>query len=254
MTQLAEPALLRAWEAGQGRHPVDQALAMLALALPETSRDELASLPVGRRDAHLLAIYERTFGSHIEGLVDCPQCGNTLEFSLLVADIQQPPAAEMKDHIYRLSAAGYQLQFRLPNSFDLAAIALPAGKLPALQADSDLTPVRDLLIQRCLVQATLENEPVRASDLPEPVIDALVREMAAYDPQAEVQFNFTCPDCAHGWQALFDIVTFLWARISAQGQRLLQEVHALARAYGWSEADILAMSNARRQYYLSQVT
>jgi hypothetical protein len=33
----------------------------------------------------------------------------------------------------------------------------------------------------------------------------------------------------------------------------LNEVHMLAWAYGWREADILAMSSARRQFYLERV-
>ena len=38
--------------------------------------------------------------------------------------------------------------------------------------------------------------------------------------------------------------------IAGRALRLLGHVHALARAYGWREADILAMSPARRQVYL----
>jgi hypothetical protein len=33
----------------------------------------------------------------------------------------------------------------------------------------------------------------------------------------------------------------------------LREVHTLAWAYGWREADILAMSPARRQFYIELV-
>ena len=41
--------------------------------------------------------------------------------------------------------------------------------------------------------------------------------------------------------------------MDARAQRLLMEVHLLARAYGWREADILGMSPARRNAYLQRV-
>ena len=43
------------------------------------------------------------------------------------------------------------------------------------------------------------------------------------------------------------------AELATQAKRLLREVHFLARAYGWREADILAMSARRRQAYLEMV-
>jgi hypothetical protein len=108
------------------------------------------------------------------------------------------------------------------------------------------------LVQRCVLESR-QAEEVAVTDLPESVVAALVARMAACDPQAEVNLTFTCPECAHEWGALFDIVTFLWAKISAQARRLLGEVHTLARAYGWAEAEILALSPARRHAYLAMV-
>ena len=52
---------------------------------------------------------------------------------------------------------------------------------------------------------------------------------------------------------MFDIVSFFWAEIDAWARRVLREVNVLARAYGWRESDILALSPVRRQIYLSMV-
>lgn len=73
------------------------------------------------------------------------------------------------------------------------------------------------------------------------------------DPQANVQLNVSCPACSHQWQMTFDILSFFWTEISAWAQRILREVHVLASAYGWHEADVLAMSSMRRQCYLQMV-
>jgi hypothetical protein len=49
---------------------------------------------------------------------------------------------------------------------------------------------------------------------------------------------------------MLDIERFLWAKINAVARRLLHEVHILAQVYHWSEAEILALTPTRRQFYL----
>ena len=44
--------------------------------------------------------------------------------------------------------------------------------------------------------------------------------------------------------------SYLWHEVDAWALRLLRDVHRLARAYSWREADILALSPSRRQCYL----
>ena len=112
----------------------------------------------------------------------------------------------------------------------------------------------NLLVRRCVSQALRDGTEVTVETLPEMVITALSTRIAESDPQAEVQLDLTCPSCAHRWQLTFDIVSFFWMEISAQAKRLLREVHILARAYSWREADILSLSPARRQFYLEMVT
>jgi hypothetical protein len=62
--------------------------------------------------------------------------------------------------------------------------------------------------------------------------------------------NLACPECGHAWQERLDVDAFLWAQLSARARKLLVEVHTIASAYGWGEAEILAMHPMRRQAYL----
>ncbi len=78
--------------------------------------------------------------------------------------------------------------------------------------------------------------------------------LAKTDPQAETLIDLTCPACGHGWTVALDIGSFLWTRWNALAKRLLREVHVLARAYGWREPDILALSWIRRQAYLEMAS
>lgn len=246
MRALSGQEILHIWELGLKQHPIDRALTILAVASPEMSQDELATLSLGQRDARLLSVRERTFGPRVAGLAECPKCQGKLEFFLDVSDIRMAPDKNNNntDQFQQLTADSFELRFRLPNSLDLKAIA----------SCRDVVAAHNLLVRRCLLQTCQDGVEVPVEDLPETTIAALAAQIAEHDPQAEVELELNCPACRHRWQIIFDIASFFWNEICIQAKRLLRQVHTLARAYGWREADILAMSAARRQFYLEMVT
>jgi hypothetical protein len=242
MTYTHGPDVLALWEAGVGRGPVERPLALLAAAEPGRSWDELASLPIGRRDAALLALRERFFGRPMPGTVACPDCGESLEFELDVRGLRD--GAEIADEEGdEICIDGRRYTFRLPDSTDLAAIA----------ACTDIEAARALLARRCLVGAADEGPASADEPLTGEVVEALAARLAERDPLAHLELDLECPACGHGWRTGLDIADFLWTEVGAEAQRLLRDVDTLARAYGWAEADILGMSAARRQAYLEMV-
>jgi hypothetical protein len=241
---LTGEALLRVWERGASLHPVDRALTILAAVHPEVAPERLAALSVGRRDTALLRVRQATLGPAVRGFVACPTCGEKLELALdggdLEAAIYPIPDEAAGSFEEAFAMDRYSLRFRLIDSFDLAAAA----------ACPDPSAGRAELLRRCVVGAERDGVPVTPADIPEPIIRELAGRMAEVDPQAECRIDLTCPVCDLRWQAPFDVVDFFWAEIAAAARRLLREVHGLARAYGWREADILAMSSRRRRAYL----
>lgn len=244
VSALSEQDIIRIWEIGQARHPIDRALAIVAVVKPSMSWEELTTLPIGLRDSYLLSVRERTFGPQLDSRAQCPACDEPLEFVLNIDDVRVEPLDDDTDGIHETSCDGYELRFRLPNSLDLAAAA----------GCDDVVIARNLLVQRCVLQVDRCGETIATEDLPESVITVLAEEMSERDAQADVQLNLNCPACGHHWTITFDIVSFFWAEISAQAKRLLYEVHTLAQAYGWREADILSMSATRRHFYLEMVS
>ena len=240
MRSLGDADILAVWETAHRYHPVDQAIALLMTAEPEHSRDELASLPLGRRDARVLALRLATFGDTLNSCGTCPQCNEAVEFEISCSALRTPDA---EGHERTLDAEGYQLRIRPLTSFDLAAAAGAA----------DVTEARRVLLRRCVVEARRNEAFVNADELPEAISAAVAQAALMIDPQAELLFELACPACEHQWQATLDIAHILWKEVDARAQRLLMEVHLLARAYGWREADILGMSPARRKAYLQRV-
>lgn len=241
MQGLSSADILRIWEVGLRRNNAERALLILAAACPELAGDAVAGLAVGQRDALLLEVRAQTFGPDLAATARCPACAEPLEFTLRIADLRVTDGSAVRaGSRLTWAGAGWEVVFRLPTAADLAAIGDLADPQAAAQA----------LLARCVLQACRDGAEVPASALPDDVAAALAAEMAAHDPQAELLLDLSCPACGHDWQAPLDIAAFFWAELAAQARRLLREVDVLARAYGWPEADILALSAPRRQAYL----
>jgi len=244
MRRLTGQEIVRVWEVGSEQHALDQAITILRAAFPEVSRDTLASLRIGQRDACLFEVREQLFGARLSSLAICPACSEQIEFVLNMADLPITPGIEPVEDILTLTTDEGELHFRLPNSLDLAAI-VDSHEIPA---------ARTQLAQRCILQANRDGGEVAVEELPETLIAAMAAYMDNCDPLAAIVIPMDCMACGYSWHILFDIVPFFWTEIAAQARRLLREVHTLACQYGWCEADILAMSTVRRQFYLEMVT
>jgi hypothetical protein len=252
MRALTPVELLAVWEQGLSAPPGEQALSLLAAACPDLGWEELERLPIGLRDGLLLTLRELTFGARLASVMPCPACGERLEMAFGAAEIRAAPPRRVPTEGVMdtrspenlvVTQDGYRVEFRLPDSRDVAAVSEP----------DDREEAGAQLLDRCLLVVSRDGVAVPTRALPAAVAQAVTERMAEADPQAEVQLTLVCPTCGHSWQTLFDILTFFWAEINAWALRALREVHILAAAYGWCEAEILALSPRRRQIYLELI-
>jgi hypothetical protein len=244
MHPLSASELLTVWERGGDQTSVQQAMMLLACASPEISPGYLARLSIGRRDGFLLTLREWAFGPHLIGMATCPRCGDRLEFSFEVADIRATPEREPEpDEEFSIAVCDYEVAFRLINSQDLLEI-LDSG---------DLVSARRILLDRCILAVSYRGIESSLDSLPDSVVNRVAMEMELLDPQGDLQLSLSCPSCSHRWEAPFDITSFFWTEIEGWVRHILRDVHTLARAYGWRESDILAMTAKRRLIYMELV-
>jgi hypothetical protein len=241
MRGLTASDVLDLYERGQQEGAAERALLMLEAWGPRTTPEVLANMSVGKRDAHLLQLREEMLGPDIEGLANCPGCGESLELSFRVAEVLIQGDVDPAEW-YFLEVDGYEVRFRLPRASDLVAI----------ERQADLTLARRALIERC-VESTRAGRPRSVARLPSSVVRQVGLEMAASDPQAIVDLRLMCPACDQEQTVSFDIASFLWSEIQAWVPRVLKEVHELASAYGWDESEVLSLSPWRRHAYLAMV-
>lgn len=197
---------------------------------------------LGTRNAALLGLRSRLFGPSQSLRCDCPRCDATAEFTIdcdaLARELQpKEPTAGM----HRLDADGHRVEFRLPDIDDLRRAAEAQAFVPALLR---------LCVTRC---ETDEGEACDPAALPARIADALSRRMEALEPGASVVFELACPACGERWPASMDVGQVLWTELQDGAERLVLDVDALARSYGWSEDQVLALSPTRRAAYLQLV-
>ncbi len=207
------PELLALWERASALSPIDRSLALAEAA--GRRRADLLQRPVGSTNRGVLDLRQRLLGDELAATAWCPTCGERAECTVAVAqfgDGDGPVAGEFGG-----------VRWRAPTPADLLAVLATADPVGALRA-------------RCCGDA----EPPAA----------LEAVLAQADPLAETLLDLQCPACGATFAADLDIGAFVWQEIEAAARRLLLQIDTLARTYGWTEADVLALPPVRRAAYL----
>lgn len=237
MPALTARAILEVWEQAITLPAYGRTL-RLWLSLCSRPEDDADNVTVGQCDRALISVYRSLFGNRVVCRADCPKCheDHELDLDLNMFNTPQPTVTQPK---LRLGTS--TLQWRFPRARMLTHLtARPQAG----------TTARSQLIRECVVEVRQGKKllPVEAwpSDLPE----RLAEVMSAADPLLDPRVALECTGCGYAWSVCFDIAAFLWSEIDVVARRLMNEVHRLAAAYGWSESEILDMSAARRAAYL----
>ncbi len=230
----SESELLSLWERGLARHPIDRALLLCSWARPELPGERLAGLPLGVVNTALLRMRARLFGPRIELQVRCEQCGEQLAVGLVVDELLAD--ADQGDDRGEVDVGAFR--FRVPDSRDMASVAS--------ELDAEAAALR--LLERCCIAHPGTAVPALAA-----MLGDVEARLEAADPIADLRLAVSCEACGHAWDTTLDAGALLWDEVRRHAEGLLGQVAALARAYGWTERDVLALSPRRRAAYLGML-
>jgi hypothetical protein len=234
MRALAGELLLTAWEQGASQHGMRRTVTILSIALSSSGPDQLAALPIAERNLLLLRLHELTFGPSLDVFAACPECASPLEFTIPVAVMIERLESQSATTHAEWSEAGRQYRLRSVTTEDL---------LVAVRA-ADINTAQECILSRCL-EVSPEAGSERLSASPQ-----VMEKFELLHASTELNCTVDCPTCSNHEVFDLDIARFLWIEVRRAARQLLDDIHTLASAYGWSEQEITRMTANRRGAYL----
>lgn len=222
----------RATELSPGRW----ALALLRRAFPEATQEALMSMPVGARDRLVLAVRAELRPGPLQAEPVCRACGATYELTLGPEEIGLGGEAPWPEPGFRtVEISGRDIRLR------------PVAVSDLIEAEALADPEDAARLMATRVQEAALDVPT--DDVP---TDDVAAALEALDPGADVWLATACPECGTEQSMAFDAVRFLALELRHLSRQLMRDVADIARVFHWSEADILALPEPRRAFYLSE--
>lgn len=195
-------------------------------------QDEVWSWTINRRLQGLLAVTHATCGESLVLTAQCqsPTCGQLMDLPLqLRAFARSEDPRQVDLHL----SDGTQVGLRVPTGED---------QRTWLQTRTTTNRmVEDLLSRPWDSQTATETRDAA---------DALLAES---DPLTTLEIETHCPECGASNLVPVDLEQQCLCSLVVWQSRLLDQVHHLALAYHWTEAEILAIPASRRRLYLDRV-
>jgi hypothetical protein len=202
---------------------------LVAAGAGSVSPGVAARLAVCDRDRLLAAVYQDLFGDRIEADAVCRGCEKSFAVQFSLTELIDAQPAQCPPGIAGPDEQGcYHLQgvtFRLPSAADLAAVA----RLEEAERHA-------ALLIACVLAGYVgaRRETIEAA-------------MAVLGPTLDIDLDARCPHCDVVSSLRFDIGPFLLSSLGNERRFRLREVHCIARAYGWSYSEIMALPRTERQ-------
>lgn len=188
---------------------------------------------VGCRTAALLrlaALTDRCTSMALAASCAEPDCGEAFEFELPLPALVDRASSD-EPMLVRLDAGR------------IAALRRPTGD--DLRRWRDAAPASRDEAVRTMLSALVVRGEAGLDDAPR-----IAEAIAGMDPLIAFSVSCRCPACGAPAEVGVDLEALALKRLAARQQALLLEIHRLASAYGWTEAEVLAVPPMRRARYL----
>ncbi|WDE03647.1 hypothetical protein SG34_019995 [Thalassomonas viridans] len=229
--------------AGQGFAMPEAVTKILQLALAQlggeaVTEERVAELCIADRQFLMRQLQLHLGDSETWYSQTCRRCKASFDFEL---DLQALPVAEGDENypFVEVELDKLQLRLRLPNGHDQAILA-----------DKTEVEIPAVLLKLCLLAQGREFDvDAFVANLSEAEVASIEQAMEQASPGIVTDIQVSCSNCSHVNPVYLDPY-----RLLNRGYGdLLAEIHRLARAYHWTEQQILALPAQRRAAYLAMI-
>lgn len=220
-------------------------MSTLVTNLLETALVNLGGLKPNKDIVNQLCVADRQylirqFSRHIDSnqvwlSSNCVVCGERFDFQVNQSELPFKTAGKGFPYLVVNTQHGL-LKFRVPTAKDIEQIADMTG---------EMFPIRKLL-QVCY----LSDEKDSIEELDEQEIDLIESELEKVSPEVTEIVSVQCPEC----QKMQNIMIDPYICLHKYRTSIYQDINKLAKAYHWSEKDILNLPRSRRKLYLDMIS
>jgi hypothetical protein len=238
-----------------GMLPVERDTALMATLVLDGDSNAIGTarvreLSLGDRTRLLLSLRRQMFGNAMPCTLRCPACSEPMDLDLMADDLilerEAAPRLHYED-VVEVDGERLRVTFHLPTGGEVER---------ALRSAHGATERAAKLLAQGCIDGVTKNDGASAAATFEPQEwpEALYGEVSArleqLDPQAELRLRLSCPACGHDFEEFVDAGEYLFRELAACQRSRYQEINQLAKAYHWSEADLLKMGARKRRLYL----
>ncbi len=200
----------------------------------ESAVSASGSISIADRDQILLAVYLNTYGTKVETTATCSLCNCPFDIGFSLT--------ELADELVHVNPAGLNeadpsFPFKTSNGMKFR---LPAGEDELAVMGMNPEAAERALFKRCM--------PVDTTTFNADIIQKAMQKVA---PLLDTEFETQCPECS-GKQAFhFNLQQYLLTSLINERDKLVAEIHLLAKSYGWGLNEILELPRNVRNSYVS---
>jgi hypothetical protein len=204
--------------------------------------DKVWAMTMSRRLQLILRIFINTRTPNLNVTVRCPACNEMLDLKLNLASLQSndDPVSVCCHPEFDVD-----LTLRLPTGIDQRGWLADGHKQDAsewcVKAVTSLVELLD------------GGKPPSDWRAPDAWLPAIAETLEAADPHTTATLNTTCCNCQNAFSVLFDVERHIIENLASLQPGLIDEIHRLASAYHWTEAEIFDVPRSRRRRYLRRI-
>ena len=201
---------------------------------------DLWELAVGDRLALLLGVARWSGLAALDVVARCRECHELMEVSLSLDEILDAHERAGRSPHADVDTHGAALRLRRPSGLDQLA-------WQRAESHERADPI-GLMVRTLAVTGDPGPGP-----LPETTVAAVDRALNSLDPLVDPDVSLVCPGCATVTVERLDLQARALDYLHRCQRALLHQVHFLARAYHWSEEEVLRIPAWRRSRYLALI-
>lgn len=213
----------------------------------EPAAERLGAWTLDRRVRVLLTVARETQGDRLMWMARCPiqDCGHEMELELSVSQLLSMP--EPAERFSWSAVPDCTLELRLPTGRDQMEWR------GAVATDAEVEGGGLALRLATALVSSVNGQPPSADwSLPHEWLPALDTTFREHDALVALELQVSCPWCGNDSVLEPDLEALALSRLAAEQKRVLEEIHQLASAYHWTEAEVLAVPQWRRSFYLAR--